>query len=235
MTTSCPALRCALAAGTAIVLAAPAIGQELNLYSSRHYDTDERLYSDFEEATGITINRLEGNADELIARMEAEGANSPADVLLTVDTSRLQRAKDAGLLQSVDSEVLETLIPAHLQDADNQWFGFSQRSRIIFYDKEDVPEPPRTYAALAEPQHEGKVCIRSGTNVYNQTLLSALIEHEGADAAKEWAASVVSNFARPPEGGDTDQLLALVSGNCDVAVAKNLPAAQQIFNEVGWQ
>ena len=113
----------------------------VNLYSSRHYDTDERLYSDFEEATGITINRIEGKADELIARMQAEGANSPADILLTVDTSRLARAKDAGVLQSIDSDVLEDRIPSNLQDADNQWFGFSQRARIVFYDKADVDNP----------------------------------------------------------------------------------------------
>ena len=114
----------------------PAFAQgELNLYSSRHYDTDERLYSDFEEMTGITINRIEGNADELIARMEAEGVNSPADVLLTVDTSRLERAKEAGVLQSIESDVLERRVPGYLQDEDNQWFGFSQRARILFYDK----------------------------------------------------------------------------------------------------
>ena len=132
-------------------IAAAAEG-ELNLYSSRHYDTDERLYSDFTEATGITINRIEGKADELIARMEAEGANSPADILLTVDTSRLERAKQAGVLQSIDSDVLEARLPSYLQDADNQWFGFSQRARILFYDKNEVTDPPSSYAELAE-QH----------------------------------------------------------------------------------
>lgn len=126
-------------------IAAPAFAEgELNLYSSRHYDTDERLYSDFEEMTGITINRIEGNADELIARMEAEGANSPADIFLTVDTSRLERAKDAGLFQSIDSPVLEARVPSYMQDEDNQWFGFSQRARILFYDKNDVENPPMT-------------------------------------------------------------------------------------------
>ncbi len=115
------------------LLAPPAFAEgELNLYSSRHYDTDERLYSDFEDATGITINRIEGNADELVARMVAEGDNSPADILLTVDTSRLERAKDSGVLQSVDSDILEARIPENLQDSDNAWFGFSQRARIIF-------------------------------------------------------------------------------------------------------
>ena len=126
-------------------------GGELNLYSSRHYDTDERLYSDFEDATGITINRLEGKSDELLARIEAEGANSPADVLLTVDTSRLERAKNVGVLQAIDSAVLEARIPGYLQDSDNHWFGFSQRARIIFYDKNDVANPPATYADLADP------------------------------------------------------------------------------------
>ena len=143
---------------------------ELNLYSSRHYDTDERLYSDFEEMTGITVNRIEGKADELIARMQAEGANSPADVLLTVDTSRLERAKAAGVLQSVQSDTLEARIPAYLQDDDNQWFGFSQRARIIFYDKADVPNPPQSYVDLADPAYKGQVCHRSSSNVYSQTL-----------------------------------------------------------------
>src|SRR6056297_3383016 len=127
---------------------------ELNLYSSRHYDTDERLYSDFTEQTGITINRIEANADELIARMQAEGVNSPADILMTVDTSRLERAKAAGVLQPIESDVLETRIPDYLQDADNQWFGFSQRARIIFYDKTDVTNPPMDYVSLADPAYE---------------------------------------------------------------------------------
>ncbi|MEM7613937.1 MAG: extracellular solute-binding protein, partial [Pseudomonadota bacterium] len=156
----------ALAAGAILGSTAVAYAEgELNLYSSRHYDTDERLYSDFTDATGITINRIEGNADELIARIEAEGANSPADVLLTVDTSRLERAKEAGILQSVESDVLEGRIPGNLQDADNQWFGFSQRARIIFYDKTDVTEPPMSYVDLADPKFEGQVCHRSSTNV----------------------------------------------------------------------
>lgn len=205
---------------------------EVNIYSSRHYDTDERLYSDFTEATGITINRIEGNADELIARMEAEGANSPADVLLTVDTSRLKRAKDAGVLQSIESAVLEERVPSNLQDSDNQWFGFSQRARIVFYDKADVTEPPQTYADLADPKYKGQVCIRSSTNTYNQTLLAAIIEHEGAEAAKAWAQGVKDNMARDPQGGDTDQLLAIVSGECDIAVSNTYYFARAIAGGV---
>lgn len=192
---------------------------ELNLYSSRHYDTDERLYSDFEEMTGITINRIEGNADELIARMEAEGANSPADIFLTVDTVRLSRAKDLGLLQPVESEVLEAAVPAYLQDDDNEWFGFSQRSRILFYDKTDVENPPMTYQDLASPEYEGMICIRSSSNVYTQNIVAALIAHLGQDAVQDWATGVVGNFARDPQGGDTDQLRGIASGECDIAMS----------------
>jgi len=192
---------------------------ELNLYSSRHYDTDERLYSDFEEMTGITINRIEGKADELIARMEAEGANSPADVFLTVDTVRLTRAKDLGLLQSTDSDVLEARIPAYLQDDDNQWFGFSQRARILFYDKDKVANPPQTYQDLAKPEYEGMVCIRSSTNVYTQNIVAALVGHLGEEAVKGWADAVVGNFARDPQGGDTDQLRGIASGECGIAMS----------------
>ncbi|MEM6758781.1 MAG: Fe(3+) ABC transporter substrate-binding protein [Pseudomonadota bacterium] len=205
---------------------------ELNLYSSRHYDTDERLYSDFTEATGITINRIEGKADELITRMQSEGANSPADILLTVDTSRLQRAKDAGVLQSIDSAVLEERIPAKLQDADNQWFGFSQRARIIFYDKNDVSEPPMTYVDLADPKYKGQVCHRSSSNVYSQTLLSAVIENHGEEAATGWAKGVVDNFARDPQGGDTDQLRGLVSGECDISISNTYYFARAIRKDV---
>ena len=224
-----------LALGVAALLGSTVLATaegELNLYSARHYDTDERLYSDFEEATGITINRIEGKADELIARMQAEGANSPADVLLTVDTSRLARAKDAGVLQSLDSAVLEARIPSYEQDADNQWFGFSQRARIIFYDKVDVTEPPLTYAALADPKYKGQICIRSSTNSYMQTLLAAIVTHEGEEAARDWAAAVRGNFARDPQGGDTDQLRGIVSGECEIALSNTYYFARSFRDEV---
>ncbi|APG48519.1 Fe(3+) ABC transporter substrate-binding protein [Phaeobacter porticola] len=205
---------------------------ELNLYSSRHYDTDERLYSDFEEATGITINRIEGKADELIARMSAEGANSPADILLTVDTSRLARAKNEGLLQAIDSDTLEARVPGYLQDADNQWFGFSQRARIIFFDKADVATPPKTYLDLADPAYKGQVCIRSSTNTYNQTLLASIVTHHGEEAATDWAKGVVANMARAPQGGDTDQLRGIVSGECEIAVGNSYYFARSIRKDV---
>ena len=213
--------------------AAPAFADgELNLYSSRHYDTDERLYSDFEDATGITINRIEGKADELAARMMAEGVNSPADILITVDTSRLERAKDMGLLQSIDSEVLEGAIPDNLQDTDNQWFGFSQRARVIFYDKADVANPPMTYLDLADPAYAGLVCIRSSTNTYNQTLLASIIENHGEDAARTWAQGVVDNMARAPQGGDTDQLRGIVSGECEISVSNTYYFARALRRDV---
>jgi len=222
-----------LTAALAALIAVPALADgELNLYSSRHYDTDERLYSDFEKATGITINRIEGKADELIARMEAEGRNSTADIGLTVDASRLARAKDAGLLQSVESDTLEERIPANLQDTDNQWFGFSQRARIIFYDKNDVETPPQTYLELADPQYEGMVCHRSSSNVYSQTLLSAIIENHGEEVARDWAQGMVNNFARAPQGGDTDQLRGIVSGECDISVANSYYFARALRKDV---
>ena len=205
---------------------------ELNLYSSRHYDTDERLYSDFEAATEVTINRIEGNADELIARMEAEGANSPADVLVTVDTARLERAKAAGVLQPVESDVLAERIPQNLRDSDDQWFGFSKRARIFFYDEADVAEPPQTYLALADPAYAGMVCSRSSTNTYTQTLMAAVITHHGEDAARDWAQGVVDNFARDPQGGDSDQLRGLVSGECDIAISNTYYFARALREPV---
>ncbi|MEO1538136.1 MAG: extracellular solute-binding protein [Pseudomonadota bacterium] len=221
----------ALAASTVFATGAVAEG-EVNLYSSRHYDTDERLYSDFTEATGITVNRIEGNADELIARMEAEGANSPVDVFLTVDTVRMTRAKEMGLLQPVESPILEEAIPAYLQDDDNQWFAFSQRARILFYDKADVPNPPQTYQDLANPEYEGMVCIRSSSNVYTQNIIAALTAHLGEEAITDWAKGVVANFARDPQGGDTDQLRGIVSGECDIAMSNTYYFARALRRDV---
>ncbi len=221
-------LTLSLMASTSAVLAEG----EVNLYSSRHYDTDERLYSDFEEQTGITINRIEGNADELIARMEAEGANSPADVLLTVDISRVVRAEEKNLLSSVDSAVLNARLPQHLRHPDGLWFGFSQRSRIIFYDKERVDTPPATYADLAKPEYKGMICARSSTNTYQISLLSSIIAHEGEEAATNWAKAVRENMARAPQGGDTDQLRGIASGECGIAISNTYYFARAIRTDV---
>ena len=221
-----------LALGLAALVALPAAADEVNIYSSRHYDTDENLYADFTEATGITINRIEGTPEEMIARMQAEGANSPADIFLTVDAGRIWLADKDDLLQPVHSEVLNERIPAHLRHPDGHWFGFSQRARIIFYAKDRVSEPPRTYQELADPKWQGKICIRSASNVYNLSLMSAMIAHEGEEGAKAWAAGLLANLARPPEGGDTDQLTGLVSGACDIAVANTYYFARGLATDV---
>lgn len=229
-----------LLGGTALVSAEG----ELNLYSSRHYDTDERLYSDFEEQTGIKINRIEGKADELIARMDAEGANSPADVLLTVDISRVVRAEDKDLLAPVDSDLLNRRLPSHLRNPDGLWFSFSQRSRIIFFDKENVQNPPQTYADLAKPEYKGMICARSSTNTYQISLLSSVIAHSGEAAATDWAKAVRENMARAPQGGDTDQLRGIVSGECAIAISNtyyfsralrtNVKNLSDSIDKIGW-
>jgi len=226
-------LSTALAFATALPLASAAFADgSVNLYSSRHYDTDERLYSDFEKQTGITINRIEGNADELIERLKAEGKNSPADVLITVDAGRIWRAADAGLFAPVDSDILEERIPAALQHPDNLWFGFSTRARLIFYNKDRVSEPPQTYEELADPKFKGQICIRSSTNIYNLSLLASIIATDGAEAAESWAQGVKDNLARSPQGGDTDQLKGLVSGECDIAVANSYYFARSLRTDV---
>ena len=165
------------------------------------------------------MNRIEGTPEEMIARMQAEGANSPADIFLTVDAGRIWLADKDGLLQPVHSEVLNQRIPEHLRHPDGHWFGLSQRARVIYYAKDRVPNPPQTYEALADPAYKGKICIRSSSNVYNLSLLSAMIANDGEEAAKAWAQGLLANLARAPEGGDSDQIKAVVSGVCDIAVA----------------
>jgi iron(III) transport system substrate-binding protein len=227
-------LAAAIAAGLIGSAAAPALAQgELNLYSSRHYDTDERLYSDFEEATGITINRIEAGADELIERISNEGANSPADILLTVDAGRLWRADQLGLFQPVDSDTLNARIPSHLRHPDGHWFGFSQRARIVFYDTERVtPDQVDTYQKLADPALEGMVCTRSSSNIYMLSLMSAMIEHIGPTLARSWAEGMWNNRARDPAGGDTDQLRGIASGECAIAVSNTYYFARALRKEV---
>jgi iron(III) transport system substrate-binding protein len=213
-------LAIALFVGAVLSEPAPTLADELNVYSARHYQSDDALYARFTELTGITVNRIEDKEDPLLERILAEGANSPADVLVTVDAGRLWRADKAGILGSVASPVLAERIPAHLRHPEGRWFGFSTRARVIFYAKDRV-DPARidAYADLADPMWKGKVCIRSSGSVYNLSLLGAIIAHEGDAAAEAWAAGVVANMARPPEGGDTDQLKAVAAGECDIAVA----------------
>ena len=225
-------IKSALSATALIALTAPTFAQEVNLYSSRHYDSDDALYAAFTEQTGITINRIEAKANELMARMEAEGVNSPADVFMTVDVGRISRAEDRGLLQPFTSEMIEANVPAHLRDDDNLWTGLSQRARIIFYSKDRVENPPRTYEDLADPAYKGQVCIRSSSNIYNQSLLASIIENHGEEAAKDWATGIVANMARAPQGGDTDQLRGIVSGECDIAVANTYYYVRGLASDV---
>lgn len=224
--------------GFAVLLAALALSSAayadgtVNIYSARHYDVDEQLYSGFEKETGIKINLIEGKEDELIERMKAEGANSPADVFVTADAGRLWRADQAGLLSAVDSAVLAERIPAHLRHPDGHWFGFSTRARVIFYDKAGVTEPPQTYADLADPKYKGQVCVRSGSNIYMLSLLASRIAHDGDEKATEWAQGLKDNLAREPQGGDTDQLKGIVSGECKIAVANTYYFARALASNV---
>jgi iron(III) transport system substrate-binding protein len=209
-----------LACLAATSVTAAAQEKVLNLYSSRHYQTDEALYSEFTRQTGIRINRIEAPEDALIERLRNEGAASPADVLVTVDAGRLWRAEQLGLFQPVKSTVLESRVPAHLRHPDGLWFGFSTRARVIVYNKEAVkPGQLRSYEDLADPKWKGKVCMRSSSSVYNLSLAAALISHVGEQKTEEWARGVVGNFARSPKGGDTDQIKAVAAGECALTLA----------------
>ncbi len=204
----------------------------LNIYSSRHYQTDEALYDDFTRATGITINRLDGNGDELIERMVNEGLNSPADILITVDVGRLWRADQAELLVPTSSQILNERVPENLRHPDGRWFGFSSRARIIFYNKSMIEDGEITrYEDLADPRWRGKICIRSSGNVYNLSLMASMIEHHGLEAAETWARGLVANFARNPQGGDTDQIRAVASGECAIAVANSYYFARLMLSD----
>jgi iron(III) transport system substrate-binding protein len=193
--------------------------QVLNLYTSRHYDSDRQLYDGFTEATGIRVNRIESSADLLVERLKAEGASSPADVIMMADAGALWRAQNAGLLQPTTSPILEQRIPAALREAEGRWFGFSRRGRVIVFRKDAAPAPLRAdYRDLASPRLKGEVCVRSSENVYNLSLMAALIERWGRDEALRWARGVAANMARPPQGGDVDQIKAVAAGACDAAL-----------------
>ncbi len=210
----------------AFVAATVAQAQEnvLNLYSARHYQTDELLYENFTKQTGIKINRIEADDNQLFERLKNEGKNSPADVILMVDAARLWRAQTDGLFQPVKSTVLESRIPANLRARDEgkgaEWYGFSTRGRIIVYNKATVkPEDVATYESLADSKNKGKVCTRSGSHPYMLSMIGSMIERNGEQATEEWAKGMVANFARPPQGGDTDQIKGVATGECGVAVA----------------
>ena len=205
----------------------------LNLYSARHYQTDEALYDNFTKATGIRINRVDADDAGLLARLKSEGANSPADVVLLVDAARLWRAEVDGLFQPVKSKLLEERIPTNLRSQDDgagsQWFGFSTRGRVIVYDKARVKKTDvDTYEKLADPVNKGRVCTRGGSHPYNLSLFGAMVEHLGEAATETWLKGVVANMARAPKGGDTDQIKAVASGECAVALTNTYYLARMM-------
>lgn len=207
----------ALSLLTSVTFAA-AEDKVLNLYSARHYQTDEALYSNFTRITGITINRIEGKEDELLERIKNEGTNSPADIFITVDASRLAQAESLGIFAPVKSKVLESRIPAHLRSSS--WFAFSKRARVIIYNKSQFSAADvQNYEDLADPKFKGKLCSRSGAHPYNISLTAAMIGNLGEAKAEDWVRGVAANFARAPKGGDTDQIKAVSIGECGVAVS----------------
>lgn len=204
------------------LVSASVMANQVNIYSSRHYDVDQLIYDAFTAETGIEVRLLEGNSDQLLERMRREGIASPADVLITVDAGRLWRAEQLGLLQAVQSEVLNDRIPEFLRHPDGLWFGFSQRIRLIYYSRERFdPSLVTRVEDLARPELRGKVCIRSSNNIYNLSLIAAMIETHGVEETESWARGLAANLARPPEGGDTDQIRGVAAGECDVAVANH--------------
>jgi len=194
-------------------------GDELNVYTHRHYESDQELFKLFEERTGIKVNVINASADELIQKMSLEGSNSPADVLITVDAGRLHRAKTSDLLQPISSKILDSIVPAHLKDKDNQWFAVTKRARVIAYAKDRVnPEELSTFEALTDEKWHNKLVIRSSGNIYNQSLLASIIANHGEAYAKEWVAGIVKNMARTPRGNDRDQVKAVAAGEGDLAI-----------------
>lgn len=222
----------ALLATTVLTLSHAAMADEkqLNLYSARHYQTDEALYANFTQQTGIKINRIEGKEDELLERIKNEGANSPADIFLTVDAARLAKAHELGLFAPVASKILETRIPSHLRAED--WYSFSTRARVIVYNKSAVkPEDVQNYEDLANPKLKGKLCTRSGSHPYNLSLMASVIAHQGEAKAENLARGMVANFARSPKGGDTDQIKAVSAGECGVTISNTYYVARLLRSD----
>ncbi|GAP95520.1 ferric iron ABC transporter, iron-binding protein [Leptolyngbya sp. NIES-2104] len=216
----------------------------LNLYSARHYDSDNAIYEGFTKKTGIRVNLVEADADKLIERIKSEGANSPADVLLTVDAGRLWRAQQENLLQPVQSSTLTAAIPASLREPGGHWFGFTRRARVIVYNKDRVkPSDLSTYEDLANPKWKGRIVVRSSSHVYNQSLAGALLAKHSPQKVEEWARGLVANFARPPEGNDTAQIKAVAAGQGDLTIVNtyyvvrlaksNKPEDKEIASKVG--
>ncbi|MEM9620473.1 MAG: Fe(3+) ABC transporter substrate-binding protein [Pseudomonadota bacterium] len=196
------------------------VAEVVNVYSARHYDTDFALYDNFTEQTGIQVNLIEGGSDALIERILNEGKFSPADIMITVDAGRLWRAQEKGVFQPLESAVLTDSIPAHLRDPEGYWFGLSKRARVIVYNRAaGLPIEISRYEQLADEALRGKICMRSSSNIYNLSLMAALIDAHGEATAEAWAEGVVKNFARPPQSNDTGNLTAVAAGECGLTIA----------------
>ncbi|MFQ5562624.1 MAG: Fe(3+) ABC transporter substrate-binding protein [Parvularculaceae bacterium] len=205
------------------------ISGAVNVYSGRHYDSDLALYDRFTSETGIKVNLIEAGGDALIERLAQEAEASPADLFITADAGILWRAEQRGVFRAVDDETLEAKIPAQFRHPDGKWFGLTKRARIIVYNKKrGLPEGLETYEDLADPEFKGMICIRSSSNVYNQSLLASLIAHNGEEAAEDWAGGVVTNFARKPQGNDTSQIEAIAAGICRLAVVNSYYVARYV-------
>lgn len=204
----------------------------VNVFTARHYDIDFAMFDEFEKTTGITVNEIKGTAEELVERMKREGESTEADLFITVDGGILNYAKENGVLQPIESEVILANVPESLRDTDNQWVGLATRARVIVYDKSRVkPEQLSTYEALAEEQWNGKVLVRSSSNLYNQSLVASMIELNGAEATEQWAKGLVANFARDPEGGDRDQAKGIAAGTGDVAIMNTYYVGQMLHSK----
>ncbi|KGM07257.1 Ferric iron ABC transporter, iron-binding protein [Methylophaga thiooxydans] len=213
----------------------PAISQaaeEVNLYSARMESLIKPLLDQFTQDTGIKVNVVSGKADELLQRLKLEGRNSPADMLLTTDAGRLHRALEAELLQTVSSDILNERVPSSYRDPEGHWYGLSLRARPIMYAVDRVnPEQLSTYEQLASDEWDNKICIRSSSNIYNQSLVASMIAADGEDTTQAWAENLVANFARPPQGGDRDQIKAVAAGQCDIAVANTYYLAGMHYSQ----
>ncbi|HEY4162004.1 MAG TPA: Fe(3+) ABC transporter substrate-binding protein, partial [Dongiaceae bacterium] len=215
-------LAAGLTIGLPYIRPARADAGEVNVYSARHYPSDQTLFDMFAKETGIKVNVIQGVAEELMQREQMEGDSSPADVLITVDAGNLWRATQNNLLQPVESKILEQEIPEHLRDPGKLWYSFSTRARVIIYDKNKVkPEDIPTYEDLADPKWKGQLLVTTSNSIYNQSLLASIIEADGAEKAEAWCRGLVANLARKPEGADTEQCLALAAGVADIAVSNS--------------
>ena len=212
-------MRRVLTTNATVLCASLVQADEVNIYSAREENLIKPILDIYSRETGVTVNLVTGGADELIQRLSLEGANSPADLLLTVDVGRLYRAKEAGVLQSVQSPLLDAEVPANYRDSEGYWYALSLRSRVIVYDKERVnPADLSTYADLADPKWRGKICVRSSSNIYNQSMVASMVSRNGVAQTEEWAEGLVANFARSPQGGDREQISAIAAGQCQVAL-----------------